>query len=291
MGVGEPLPAADRRQHRAEARHGLGAAARIRPHRRTAWGLVRAALATCGAPSRAFYAAAQRALRSSSTAIDAMPLTALAAEYRRIEAELLERWDAPLVNDFLCMMAFGSSRKLLERWAGQAGLELHNDVMIGQGDIVSAEPAQRIARMGVLAADDPEVVAALAAGDARSAGAASGAGARGRRLPRQIRRPLHRGAEARKHHACRGSAAAADGDRGRGANGSRRLRGLPVAARCHRRVIRRPAVQARYRARRAGGWPRRGCATARICASSAPGCSARRGASSWPSGDSSTPMA
>ena len=77
-----------------------------------------------------------------------MPLTALAAEYRHIEAELLERWDAPLVNDFLCMIAFGASRKLIERWAGAAGLALHNDVMIGQGDIVSAEPAQRIARDG-----------------------------------------------------------------------------------------------------------------------------------------------
>jgi pyruvate,water dikinase len=98
-------------------------------------------------------------------AIGALPLTALAAEYRRIEAELLERWDAPLVNDFLCMMAFGSSRKLIERWAGPAGLELHNDIMIGQGDIISAEPAQRIARMGALAAGDPDLIAALARGD------------------------------------------------------------------------------------------------------------------------------
>ena len=46
---------------------------------------------------------------------------ALATEYRRIELQLLERWDAPLINDFLCMMAFGASRKLMQRWAGQAG--------------------------------------------------------------------------------------------------------------------------------------------------------------------------
>jgi phosphohistidine swiveling domain-containing protein len=74
--------------------------------------------------------------------------TALAAEYRRVESTLLDRWDAPLVNDFLCMIAFGASRNLLEKWLGPDGLLLHNDVMIGQGDIVSAEPAQRIARMG-----------------------------------------------------------------------------------------------------------------------------------------------
>ena len=35
--------------------------------------------------------------------------------------------------------------------AGAPGLALHNDVMIGQGDIISAEPAQRIAAMGEMA--------------------------------------------------------------------------------------------------------------------------------------------
>lgn len=77
-------------------------------------------------------------------------LSELAAEYRRIEASLLDRWDAPIVNDFLCMMAFGASRRLMDRWFGQPGLELHNHVMIGQGDIISAEPAKRIAAMGAM---------------------------------------------------------------------------------------------------------------------------------------------
>ena len=76
----------------------------------------------------------------------------LAAEYRRIETSLLDRWDAPIINDFLCMMAFGASRKVMEKWFGQVGLELHNHVMIGQGDIISAEPARRIREMGVVVA-------------------------------------------------------------------------------------------------------------------------------------------
>ncbi len=82
--------------------------------------------------------------------VDASNATELAAEYRRIESTLLDRWDAPLINDFLCMIAFGGSRNLLQKWLGENGLALHNDLMIGQGDIVSAEPAQRIARMGAL---------------------------------------------------------------------------------------------------------------------------------------------
>jgi rifampicin phosphotransferase len=164
MGVGEPLPAS--------------IAESIGPRLATGWRLVReyVRVAKTGLglareafrlqrSIRAFYTRLDVALRKNAAEIDAMSLTALAAEYRRTESELLERWDAPLINDFLCMVAFGTSRKLIERWAGRAGLELHNDVMIGQGDIVSAEPAQRIARMGALVAEDPGLIAALAAGN------------------------------------------------------------------------------------------------------------------------------
>ncbi len=98
-----------------------------------------------------FYRRLNAALNSGFDVKTAGP-TALAAEYRKIESTLLDRWDAPLVNDFLCMIAFGASRNLLEKWLGPDGLLLHNDVMIGQGDIVSAEPAQRIAMMGQLVA-------------------------------------------------------------------------------------------------------------------------------------------
>lgn len=101
---------------------------------------------------RNFYARLNAALDSDLDLSAANP-TQLAAEYRRIERTLLDRWDAPLVNDFLCMIAFGASRNLLQKWLGEEGLSLHNDVMIGQGDIVSAEPAQRIAQMGRIAAE------------------------------------------------------------------------------------------------------------------------------------------
>ncbi|WP_336096345.1 PEP/pyruvate-binding domain-containing protein [Roseovarius sp. CH_XMU1461] len=95
---------------------------------------------------RNFYARLNRVLERDFD-IEAANATELAAEYRHIESTLLDRWDAPLVNDFLCMIAFGASRNLLQRWLGERGPLLHNDVMIGQGDIVSAEPAQRIAHM------------------------------------------------------------------------------------------------------------------------------------------------
>lgn len=100
-----------------------------------------------------FEARLNEAIGPDSLDTSSANLSELAAEYRRIEASLLDRWDAPIVNDFLCMMAFGASRKLMERWFGQSGLELHNHVMIGQGDIISAQPAKRIALMGAMIAD------------------------------------------------------------------------------------------------------------------------------------------
>jgi phosphohistidine swiveling domain-containing protein len=112
-----------------------------------------------------FYGRLDAALAEPAERYDRLPTSALAARYRRIEADLLDRWDAPLINDFLCMMAFGATRKLLERWAGQAGLELHNEAMIGQGDMISAEPARRIQTMGRLAAADPDLLRGLADGN------------------------------------------------------------------------------------------------------------------------------
>jgi len=114
---------------------------------------------------RDYYRRLNSALAEPATHLDSLPLSALAAEYRRIEADLLDRWDAPLVNDFLCMMAFGASRSLLEKWGGAEGLQVHNDIMIGQGDIISAEPAQRITRMGALIAGDEALIDRLAAAD------------------------------------------------------------------------------------------------------------------------------
>ncbi len=114
---------------------------------------------------KGFYKRLNSALEQPASTLDTMPLTDLAKEYRRIEANLLDRWDAPLINDFLCMIAFGASRKMLEKWAGSNGLEIHNDIMIGQGDIISAEPAQRIRNMGKMLEGHTDLQQELAEGN------------------------------------------------------------------------------------------------------------------------------
>ena len=115
-----------------------------------------------------FYKRLNAALEQPASTLEKKSLSELAQEYRRIEADLLDQWDAPLINDFLCMIGFGASRKILEKWGGQAGLEAHNDIMIGQGDIVSAEPAQRIRKMGGMLEGYEKLRAELSQGNSQN---------------------------------------------------------------------------------------------------------------------------
>lgn len=166
MGVGEPLPPVVMATFVTPAATGWGRVAEYGRLAGMAAGLIREAI-RLPATARDFRARLDRALDATRPErLAAMPLTDLAAEYRRIEGDLLDRWDAPIVNDFLCMIAFGASRKLLERWLGAEGLAIQNDVLIGQGDIISARPAQMIRAMGAGASGKPDLIAALEAGDA-----------------------------------------------------------------------------------------------------------------------------
>ncbi|MEZ6028898.1 MAG: PEP/pyruvate-binding domain-containing protein [Hyphomonadaceae bacterium] len=112
-----------------------------------------------------FYARLNEALARPDAEIDAMPATALAAEYRLLERQLLAKWDAPLVNDFLCMIAFGVAQKMMEREAGDDGRAFLSSMLIGQGDIVSAEPARMIREMGAMVRGRPDLAARLAQAD------------------------------------------------------------------------------------------------------------------------------
>ena len=149
MGVSQPMPREITDAIGPTSASGLGKLSEYARLTRVAAGLIWQAV-RLPRTRRDFYARLNAAL-DGELDLGTANASQLAAEYRQIESTLLDRWDAPLINDFLCMMAFGASRKLMERWLGEAGLQLHNDVMIGQGDIVSAEPARRIAAMGFMA--------------------------------------------------------------------------------------------------------------------------------------------
>jgi phosphohistidine swiveling domain-containing protein len=97
----------------------------------------------------------------------------LAAAYRDLRRKLLTRWDAPLVNDFFAMIFYGVLRQLTARWCGDNEGTLQNDLIGGEGGMVSAEPAQRMQAMARVAARHPALAAQLRAGTATSTAAAA----------------------------------------------------------------------------------------------------------------------
>lgn len=69
-----------------------------------------------------------------------MSLTELLQHYLRFENTLVSKWEAPLVNDFFCMIYFGILQKLVIKYQLDEQGTLHNDLVSGSKDIVSTEP-------------------------------------------------------------------------------------------------------------------------------------------------------
>ena len=105
-----------------------------------------------------FYDRLNRALAPPDPPLAARRLDQLAADYRALEASLLTRWDAPLINDFFAMIFFGVLGRLTAGWCPADEDEhgsLQNDLVCDQGGMISAEPAKRIVAMAGVAARDP----------------------------------------------------------------------------------------------------------------------------------------
>lgn len=92
------------------------------------------------------------ALAAPRVPVSRMSGEELVAHYRELERQLLKKWDAPLVNDFLAMIFYGVLRSLCGKWAGDEAGTLQNELLLDCGEIISAEPPRRIVRMAALAA-------------------------------------------------------------------------------------------------------------------------------------------
>lgn len=112
----------------------------------------------------AFYARLNQALGPNRPDLSRQRPDELVAYYRRLEQQLLPHWDAPLINDFFAMIFYGLLRKLAESWCGDTEGSLPNKLLFGNGGIISAEPAQRIAQMAGLAEAGQGFIKTLAEG-------------------------------------------------------------------------------------------------------------------------------
>jgi phosphohistidine swiveling domain-containing protein len=88
-------------------------------------------------------------------------LTALVAEFRRLETTLLARWETPLVNDFFTMLSYGILRKLTSAWCGDDDGTLQNGLLCADGGMLSAEPAERVRALAAAARSNGDLVSAL----------------------------------------------------------------------------------------------------------------------------------
>ncbi|MBV8081516.1 MAG: phosphoenolpyruvate synthase [Candidatus Eremiobacteraeota bacterium] len=157
MGVREELPA-DLERELARA----GGGDRVRDA--LAVIAVSAALARRLATVRTDIAAFQRRLDETLNGAgdpSGMRLDELVAEYRRLEGKLATGWDAPLINDFFAMIFYGVLRRLCGRWCGTGGDSLANDLLLGEGGMISAVPAARVEAMARAVARDPALAKLL----------------------------------------------------------------------------------------------------------------------------------
>jgi phosphohistidine swiveling domain-containing protein len=115
-----------------------------------------------------FYERLNSALRTPDPALDEMRPDELVAHERDLERQLLLHWDAPLVNDFFAMIFYGVARKLTARWCADADGTLQNDLLCGEGGMISAEPAKRVREMAALAAGDTRAMEILCNGTRRA---------------------------------------------------------------------------------------------------------------------------
>jgi len=115
-----------------------------------------------------FYMRLNEALRTCDPALEEMRPDELVAHERDLERQLLLHWDAPLVNDFFAMIFYGVARKLTAKWCDDADGTLQNDLLCGEGGMISAEPAKRVREMAALVADDAQAVATLCDGPRRA---------------------------------------------------------------------------------------------------------------------------
>ena len=155
MGVNEALPADLEREIAGQTGSKLRDALDLA---RAGLGLI-ASLVRLEAMKRAFFARLEAALKTEALSEKSLP--ELVIHYRQLEAQLITRWDAPLVNDFFAMVFYGLLRRIGERWLGDSDGSLQNALIVGGGGMISAEPAERLAALASLARSVPGLPALL----------------------------------------------------------------------------------------------------------------------------------
>lgn len=128
----------------------------------TGWGLVKGFFKIRNMTEK-FYERLNDALEDKN--IDNMDLYELHDYYYELEKKLLHKWDAPLVNDFLAMIFYGNLKQKCNSLFKEEGSLIHNDLLCGEGGIISSQPAKRIKEMAKVVKENTELLNLLESQD------------------------------------------------------------------------------------------------------------------------------
>jgi rifampicin phosphotransferase len=84
-------------------------------------------------------------------------LRELKSLYERWTNNITYQWKAPIINDFLVMVSFGTLKKLTEKWVKSKTPNLQNDLLCGQGEIDSTLPTITLMKLAKKYDSDLEV--------------------------------------------------------------------------------------------------------------------------------------
>jgi len=94
-----------------------------------------------------------------------LSLFELAQYYRELEKRLLKNWDAPVINDFFSMIFYGLLKNTSKTWCGLEDENQFNGLLCNTGEIISAEPAQRVRELAEMVRGNASLVEILLGGD------------------------------------------------------------------------------------------------------------------------------
>ena len=114
-----------------------------------------------------FYQRLARVLGEKFKGLELKNLRAdeLVEHYRDLERQLLRSWDAPLINDFFAMIFYGVLQKISQSWCHDSMGTLQNDLISGEGGMISAEPAMRVKELARLVAKNEELTQVFCEGE------------------------------------------------------------------------------------------------------------------------------
>jgi phosphohistidine swiveling domain-containing protein len=93
---------------------------------------------------------------------DAMTADELRAVYERLERELVRHWHGPMLNDALLDLWLLTLAQTIAAWMPGTTPTLINDLIAGDGGMISTEPVRRMAELADAARADPALNALLA---------------------------------------------------------------------------------------------------------------------------------